>query len=237
MSTKDALMKYSIPGAVIVAGILIASAIVFTGWKSEPSDQVKVEPGTAEENGAPTADAFKNVSPVTDEDHVLGNKNAKVKIVTFSDMECPFCIRFEATMKQVISDYNGQAAWVYRHYPLESLHQSAKPAAEASECAAEIGGPAKFWDFMAKFTETAENGSGGKIDVVAVASQAGVDISSCVGKSKYDGKIIDQMNDANNSGFEGTPYSVVIVDGTPVATINGAYPADEVKKIVDQYLK
>lgn len=237
MSTKETLMKYSIPGAVIVAGLLIASAIMVTGWKSGSDNEVKVEPGTIEENGAPTADAFKNVSPVTDTDHVLGNKDAKVKIVTFSDMECPFCIRFESTMKQVISDYNGQVAWVYRHYPLESLHQSAKPAAEASECAVEIGGPAKFWDFMTKFTEVAENGSGGKIDVAAVAKQAGVDISSCVGKGKYDGKIAEQMDDANNSGFEGTPYSVVIVDGTPVTTINGAYPADEVKKIVDQYLK
>jgi len=230
-------MKYSIPGAVIVAGILIASAIVFTGWKSEPSDQVKVEPGTIEENGAPTSDAFKNISPVTDEDHILGNKDAKVKIVTFSDMECPFCTRFESTMKQVVSDYSGQAAWVYRHYPLESLHQNAKPAAEASECVTKIGGPAKFWDFMTKFTEAVESGSGGKIDVANLAKQVGVDVSSCIGKGEYDGKITGQMDDANNSGFEGTPYSVVIVDGTPVTTINGAYPVDEVKKIVDQYLK
>lgn len=237
MSTKDVMEKYSVPGAVIVAGLLVAAAIVFTGWKgTDSADKVKVEPGT-EDQGAPTSDAYKNVSPVTDSDHILGNKDAKVKIVTFSDMECPFCIRFEPTMKQIVSDYNGQVSWVYRHYPLESLHQNAKPAADASECVSEMGGQQKFWDFMTKFTEAVENGSGGKIDVVSVAKQIGVDISSCAGKGKYDSKIASQTDDANNSGFEGTPYSIVVVDGTPVTTINGAYPVDEVKKIVDQYLK
>ena len=62
------------------------------------------------------------MKPVSDGDHILGDKNASVKIVEFSDTECPFCKRFHTTMQQVVKDNNGQVAWVYRHFPLDQLH-------------------------------------------------------------------------------------------------------------------
>lgn len=79
----------------------------------------------------------------------LGDKNAKVTIVEFSDFECPFCRRFFTdTLPQIKKDYidSGRVVMYYRHYPLP-FHPLAQPFAIASECANEQG---KFWEFHDK---------------------------------------------------------------------------------------
>lgn len=79
----------------------------------------------------------------------LGDKNAKITIVEFSDFECPFCRRyFTDTYPQLKKDYidTGKVAMYYRHYPLP-FHPLAQPFAIASECANEQG---KFWEYHDK---------------------------------------------------------------------------------------
>ncbi|MFA5831667.1 MAG: thioredoxin domain-containing protein [Candidatus Paceibacterota bacterium] len=88
--------------------------------------------------------------PVTEKDHIFGNKDADVKIITHSDFECPFCKRFHATMEEVLKEYakDGKVAWIIRHFPLTSIHDKAPFEAEAAECANEIGGNDKFWEYV-----------------------------------------------------------------------------------------
>lgn len=95
------------------------------------------------------------VDPVTANDHIMGSISAPVKIIEYSDTECPFCARFFDTMKQIMAEYgkDNKVAWVYRHFPLESLHSRARYEAEATECAAKLGGNDKFW----KYLETIES--------------------------------------------------------------------------------
>lgn len=94
------------------------------------------------------------IRPVSPEDHVVGDLNtAKLVIVEYSDMECPFCQRFHEIMKRVVADSNGDVAWVYRHFPLPQLHPKATQAAEASECAWEQGGNEAFWKYADKVFE------------------------------------------------------------------------------------
>ncbi len=88
------------------------------------------------------------IDPITLEDHYFGSKDAEIVIIEYSDLECPYCSRFHQTMHQVIKDYNGKVAWVYRHLPLESIHPNSFNKALASECVAEIGGDAKFWLYI-----------------------------------------------------------------------------------------
>lgn len=81
-----------------------------------------------------------------DGDHIRGDANAPIKIIEYSDYECPFCSRVHPTIQSLLST-NSDVAWIYRHLPLEQIHPMARPLAEASECAAELGGNDAFWAF------------------------------------------------------------------------------------------
>lgn len=75
---------------------------------------------------------------------VRGNAGAPVKIVEFSDFQCPFCSRAHPTVKKVLSDYGDKVVLAYKHFPLVSIHPRAQISAEAAECAKDQG---KFWEF------------------------------------------------------------------------------------------
>lgn len=85
----------------------------------------------------------------TDDDPALGDPNAPVTIIEFSDFECPFCRRFwQETLPQIKAEYidTGKARFVYRDFPL-SMHPGAFPAALAANCANQQG---KFWEMHDK---------------------------------------------------------------------------------------
>ena len=134
----------TIPIAIVFAGLLIAGAVIYNG-NSAGGGQA----GPLLDDNNPPTDTNVNIKAVSDSDYILGNPNAPVKIVEFSDLECPFCKRFHATLQQVMNEYgkDGRVAWVYRHLPLESIHPQARPLAEGSECVAELGGNDAFWEY------------------------------------------------------------------------------------------
>ena len=94
------------------------------------------------------------IRAVTADDHILGDINtAKLVIVEYSDLECPFCKAFHSTMHQVMDENKGEIAWVYRHFPLTQIHPKAMQAALASECAWDQGGNEAFWKYADKVFE------------------------------------------------------------------------------------
>lgn len=96
-----------------------------------------------------TSEATARVTVGTGRLPALGNKDAKITIVEFADLECPFCKRyFTETFSQLKKDYidTGKVAYYYRHFPLD-FHPLARPFAQASECANEQG---KFWEMHDK---------------------------------------------------------------------------------------
>ena len=130
--------KAMVPGAIIIAGLLIAGAVFYNGRDNTAPAQPSNGGGGQE----------ISVREVSSEDHILGNPDAPVKIVEYSDIDCPFCSRFHVTMHEVVEAYDGQVAWVYRHLPLAQLHPLASAKAEATECVAELGGNDAFWAFL-----------------------------------------------------------------------------------------
>lgn len=97
-----------------------------------------------------------DIDPITETDHYFGDKNAEVVIIEYSDLECPFCARFHSTMHQIVEDYDGKVAWVYRHLPLEGLHPNAFNRAIAAECVYDLGGDTKFWAYIDSLFKGAE---------------------------------------------------------------------------------
>ena len=97
----------------------------------------------------------KQIQPISADDHILGNTNAKIIVVEYSDLDCPFCKTFHNTMHQVIKN-NPDVAWVYRHYPIPQLHPNAFRKAEETECAWEQKGNDGFWKYADKVFELAK---------------------------------------------------------------------------------
>lgn len=77
-------------------------------------------------------------------DHIMGNRDAKVTIIEYSDFECPFCKQFHPTLEKIVKENNGNVAWIYRHYP---LHQHSFEKLVAANCVAEIKGGDAFWKY------------------------------------------------------------------------------------------
>ena len=187
------------------------------------------------------------VKPVDGEDHILGNPGAPVKLVEFSDFECPFCKRFHRTMKRLMDEYgkDGKVAWVYRHFPLDSLHSKARKEAQAAECANELGGNEAFWAYSDRLFEVAP--SNDRLDLALlprIAQEIGLDrakFEACLeGDSrggKYAAHIEADVQDATASGGTGTPYSLVIAPNGKTFPINGAQPYAAVKAIIDLALR
>lgn len=96
------------------------------------------------ESGKVTTPYKGEVPTVTAEDHIIGSIDAPIVIIEYSDFECPYCKAFQATLKQVVADNNGNVAWVYRHWP---IHQNSFAKLVAAECVAKIKGNDAFWKY------------------------------------------------------------------------------------------
>ncbi len=227
-----------IPLAIIVAGVVIAGAILYASGDKSLS-RTKSGGTTPEQNpGEPlTTDAA--VKAVHSADHIFGNPDASVFVVEFSDTECPFCQRFHTTMHQVIDEYGegGKVAWVYRHFPLDSLHPKARKEAEATECANELGGNTKFWAYLDRiFTVTPANNGLDPAELPNIAEYVGLDKSlfeTCLASGKYAQHVADDLADALESGGQGTPHTIVIAPNAKKFLINGAQPYATVKSVID----
>ena len=237
--------SYSIPAAILIAGLLIAGAVFYS--KGNSSD---VELTAKSGNNPPVAQpslrsgSIDNIKPVSSKDHIRGNPNAPIKIVEFSDFECPFCKKFHPTMKRVVEEYGkeGKVAWIYRHFPLDSIHpKKARNEAVASECAAELGGNVKFWEYADKIFEITP--SNNKLDqslLPKIAEDIGLNrdkFEACLGSGRYDAHVEADLQDAIASGGTGTPYSVLIDAKGRKYPISGAQPYSAVKAVIDIALK
>ena len=233
---------YFLPASILIAALLISVSLIYSaGKKSGDGGTASLTGSTGGSELAVRGPSPENIRPVTSEDHILGSIDAPIKIVEFSDLECPFCKRFHVTMKQVIAEYGDQVAWVYRHLPLDSIHPKARKEAEASECAAELGGNDAFWAYIDGIFEVTPSNNGLDLALLPqIAREIGLDQSkfeTCLEGGKYLTHIDSDIEDAGNSGGRGTPYSVVITSDGNKYTIPGALPFERVKLLIDQVLQ
>lgn len=216
-----------VASAIVIAGLIIAGAILLKGSSAGT-------PTTSNNSGNTT---FLGRA-VSDNDHIVGSKNAKVVIVEYSDTECPYCKNFHTTMKQVVENSNGQVAWVFRHYPIASLHSKAPREAEATECAWEQGGNDAFWTYTNRLFEvTTSNDRLADSELPKIAQYAGLDVAAfttCLNSGKYKEKVAADVTDGGKAGVRGTPSSFVLVKGKVVDTIPGALPYDAVMQMLGE---
>lgn len=178
----------------------------------------------------------KNVPPPSKDDHVYGDPEAPVTLIEYSDFECPFCRRFHATAKQLVTSSNGQVNWVYRHYPLPS-HKGAQKKAEAAECAAELGGDDAFWRYADALFERAGSDGGLPVEnLVPLAAKLGLDqaeFRQCLESGRFAQKVRQQMAEGERAGVTGTPGNILYHRDTGrVVAVHGAQPLERVRQAV-----
>lgn len=227
----------AIPIAIVIAGALVAAALFFGGGGS-------VNPAPEPQNAGQNSGSLESIAPVTSKDHIRGSANAKVVIVEYSDMECPFCKSFHPTVQRIMNEYgeNNQVAWVYRHFPLDSIHSKARSEAVAAECAAELGGNDAFWAYLDRWFELTP--SNNQTDTATVLPQIAREIglnesafATCLTSEKYDEHIQDDLDNAIATGGQGTPWSVIVAKNGKKFPLSGAQPYEAVKQIVELALK
>jgi len=157
-----------------------------------------------------------------------GPVTAPIDMIEFSDFQCPYCESAFPTVNQVLSTYGDRIHFTYRHYPL-AIHPRARPAAEASQCAAEQG---KFWQFHDRlFGDQSKLGDN---DFKQHAAQLGLDtaqFNACVDSHKYRAEIDNDIHAGDEAGVSGTP--AFYINGR---MLSGAQPFEAFKRIIDEEL-
>jgi protein-disulfide isomerase len=190
------------------------------------------------------AELAEKIRPVSlERDHVYGNPAAAVSLVEYSDFECPFCKRFHPTAKEIVETYDGKVNWVYRHFPLAMHNPGAQKQAEASECAAELGGNDAFWTYIDTiFERTRSNGNGFPLDgLVPLAEEIGLDgdaFRRCLEEERFAERVNEDYEEGMRIGIRGTPGNILLHNESgKVVSMPGAVPIERMSPAVDRLLE
>ena len=236
-----AVQNFSVPGSIIVAGIIIALAIVYSGGDFGGGAPVPTPVPQAGDQGA----VVDQKTLYTDKDAALGDPSAPVTFIEFSDFQCPFCGKFfRETEGQLIDTYvkTGKVQFVYKHFAF--LGQESQWAGEAAECAGDQG---KFWeyhDFLFNHMWDTYYGQGKQGENVGALSkenlkkfgkQLGLDsgrFDACVDAGTHADKVSKDTALGRANGVSGTPSS--FVNGKILV---GAQPYSQFSTLIEEALK
>ena len=185
----------------------------------------------AEEKAAADIAKAKEIRPKIEANAMTskGPATAKVTVVEFSDFQCPFCARVLPALQQVEKAYGDKIRFVFRQFPLESIHPLARKAAEASLCARDQG---KFWEMHdAMFADQA----GLAVDKLKEkATKIGLDaaaFAACLDGGKASAEVSTDLGIGQSVGVSGTPATYV--NGR---MIDGAVDFATMSKLIDEEL-
>lgn len=245
VNNKKNISNFITPIAIIIAGILIALSL-YTRDSSTESNK-----GKDLINDALTGPKVE-FTDIKSTDHIRGSKDAKIVIIEYSDIECPFCKIYHQTMKKIYEEFSkdNDVAWIYRHFPISygdsPLHKNAAKEAEATECAEEIGGSDMFWKYLDEiYTITPSNDGLDLAKLPDIAATVGLDrvkFQTCLDSGKYAAKVKDSYDEALKAGAKGTPYTIVKFKGEFIPLLDakgdglGALPYEVMKQIINQLL-
>ena len=192
---KENFWKYST--------FVLAAALIVALFYSMDGDGGRVAPSGNVVKQLPGVQAAAEVSE--DDDASMGEKDAEITIIEFSDYECPFCGRhFQQTYPQLKKNYidTGKARLVFRDFPL-GFHANALPAAMAAECVREKGGDSAYWEMHDLLFQRQQELS--VANLKQWAKSLGHDIGSCLDSKKFEREVQKDLADGSSAGVSGTP--------------------------------
>ena len=204
---------------IVIITVLVVAGAIFWGIRTQDSGSKSV-----------------NVE-VTDEDTYLGNKDAKVTLLEYSDLQCPACKAYEDIVKQLRDSYSSEdLRIVYRHFPLRSIHPNADLAAQAAEAAGEEG---KFWEMKDLLFKNQDEWAKEKDPrglFGAYAKSIGLDVA------EFDEDLLPEDDSKERVEKDYQSGVALGVNSTPTFILNGVVlknpqGIDEFKKLIDAELK
>lgn len=221
---NDQTNKFLIPGAVVLASVVIAAAVIYSVNNPHPNAG----------NGKTTA-AVAGLPAVNSSDFVLGNQNAPVTVIEYGDFQCPFCGKLFKDTESVLREKYikiGKVKFIYRNFAF--LGQESIWAAEAAFCAGEQG---KFWqyhDYLFSNQRGENQGAFSKDNLKSFAVVLGLDrgkFSTCLDSEKYADLVKQETKAGGEAGVSGTP--AIFINGKMYV---GALPTATFTQIIDTEL-
>jgi len=251
MSVKKSTFNVLIIGLIIVVGVAAFFAGSYTSnLTSNQISEEDLEEAIAKlelkmlQNQLSTEQPKLTVKISVDNDPIIGNPDAPITIIEFSDFQCPFCARFYTqTLPLIYEEYiePGKVKLVFRDFPIQSIHPNALPAAVASECANEQGKFKEMHDIL--FENQNEWNRQETVNALSLFSQYAEEMQleqevfdSCLTNGKYIEEIRKDLEDGQNYGIGGTPGFFVGNDQIGYVKMEGAQPFDSFKKVIDSQL-
>jgi len=185
-----------------------------------------------QELGLP-AGKYLALPAISEDDATFGKTDSNVKVVVFSDFQCPYCKILYQTLRTTMKQYGDKVYFAYKHLPLD-IHPQANNSALAAECAQDQG---KFWEYADKLyqNQTAWSNTKDTTSFKTYAKQTvGIDaakFNQCLDEKKFQDKIDANKKEAGDFGISGTP-AIFINDQFE----NGAMTADQMKQAIDEKL-
>jgi len=223
-TTKKSNNPYLVPGAIVIAGLCVSLAVYAS--KGAPQQQLPEQTGPVE--------IKEDHLAITEDDHILGPSDPDVYLIEYSDYRCGYCGVFHETVRQILEEYEGRVAWVYRHTPYQP---GGKEAALASECIADQLGEDGFW----AYTDSAFENQGDISDEwsknkALELGADGAEYDECISSGKFNGLISKHTLGSQELGGQGTPYNILLTRENGIVKFSGAQPIETVKMFVDRAL-
>lgn len=184
-----------------------------------------------------TVDPLKQVMSkiALDNQPERGPKDAKVLIVEYSDFQCPFCARVYTTLEEVLKEYGDKVRFVFKNFPLSSIHPWAEDGALASECAFQQGNDAHWAMYNGLFSKQADiTKENLKEKASEIATGAGMDVAklqTCLDNKQALDAVKADETEATALGVNSTP--TFFINGR---RLSGAQGPESFKQLIDQEL-
>jgi protein-disulfide isomerase len=197
------------------------------------------------QNQLPTKQVSPPLKISENNDPVIGDIDATITIIEFSDFQCPFCAKFHVqTLPTIMDEYinKGTVKLVFRDFPIQSIHPNAVPASVAAECANEQGKFKEMHDILFEKQNEWDNQEMNKAIILfnQYASEMQLEqekFDSCLKNGKYIEEIKKDLEDGRAYGVSGTPEFFIGNDQIGFIELKGAQPFESFKKVIEIQLK
>ncbi len=200
---NDKLIPFSIVIAVIIILFSFVQATDFSLNFLKKNQEVKSE--------------TVHISKINPDEPILGNPEASIFFVEYSDTECPFSSAFAKERERIISLYGetGQIAWVYRSLPL--INEASFKKGLALECVAEENKNYVFWNYLLDIQDkdiSDPNSNSVSVEILLDPLKREdiltENLTNCINEERYTDKLTNNIKEALDSGAERTPFTVIL---------------------------